>query len=79
MDTYEIVIKGRLSDALMRGTGTELVDCQYGLSYLLARDFNQLQLHTLVELFRDLNIELTSVNVAASDHAARRSTLTTER
>jgi hypothetical protein len=74
MDTYEIVIKGRLSDALIRGTGTELIDCRQGLSHLLARDFDQLQLHTLFELFRDLNIELTSVNVAAPDQqlAARR-------
>jgi hypothetical protein len=60
-DSHEVVVKGRLSDALLRGTGTELIRCQDGLSHLLARDFDQPRLHTLFELFGDLNIELVSV------------------
>jgi hypothetical protein len=62
MDTYEITVRGRLSDTLLRGTGTELIDCRQGLSRLLARDFDQLRLHTLFELFGDLNIHLVAVN-----------------
>ncbi len=67
METYEIVVKGRLSDTLIRGTGTELIDCREGLSHLVARDFDQGRLHTLFELFRDLNIHLVSVNGVVPD------------
>ncbi len=63
MDTYEVVVRGRLSDALIRGTGTEQIDSPAGLTRLLASDFDQLRLHTLLELFRDLNIQLVSVNM----------------
>jgi hypothetical protein len=38
--------------------------CQAGLTRLLASDFDRIRLHTLFELFRDLNIELVSVNPA---------------
>ncbi len=69
MDSYEVVIRGRLSDALIRGTGTDLIDCEAGLSRLVASDFDQLRLHTLFELFRDLNIELVSVNLLTADPA----------
>jgi hypothetical protein len=62
VDSYEVVVKGRLSDALVRGTGTELIDCHAGLSWLLAHDFDQPRLRTLFELFQDLNIEMVSVN-----------------
>jgi hypothetical protein len=67
VDSYEVVVKGRLSDALVRGTGTELVECEMGLSHLLARDFDQVRLHTLFELFRDLNVELVSLNGVLDD------------
>jgi hypothetical protein len=70
MDTYEVVVRGRPSDALVRGTGTEMVDCRAGLSRLLAVDFDQYRLHTLFELFRNLNIELVSVNPLVSDGRA---------
>jgi hypothetical protein len=62
MESYEVVVRGRLSEALIRGTCTELIDCRAGRSRLLASDFDQFRLHTLFELFRDLNIELVSVN-----------------
>jgi hypothetical protein len=65
MESYEIVIKGRLSDPLVRGTGTQLIACEEGLSRLLAADFDQIRLSTLFELFQELNIELVSVNPAA--------------
>ncbi len=71
MGTYEIVVKGRLSDTLVRGTGTELIDCREGLSHLVARDFDQIRLHTLFELFRDLNIHLVSVNGVVPDPVSR--------
>jgi hypothetical protein len=74
MDSYEVVVRGRLSDALIRGTGTELIDCRDGLSHLLAHDFVQFRLHTLFELFRDLNIELVSVNMAADGRLRSRPT-----
>jgi len=67
MDTFEIVVKGRLSDTLLRGIGTELIDCRQGLSRLVARDFDQFRLHTLFEMFGDLNIHLVSVNEVVSD------------
>ncbi len=70
VDSYEIVVKGRLSDALVRGIGTEVVSCDGGLSYLLARDFDQLRLHTLFELLRDLNIEMLSVNAVSEERVA---------
>jgi hypothetical protein len=66
-DSFEVVVKGRLSDALIRGTGTELVNCEGGLSRLIAPGFDQLRLHTLFELFQDLNIELVSVNSLSND------------
>jgi hypothetical protein len=62
MDSFEVVVKGRLSEALIRGTWTELIDCKNGTSRLLASDFGQLRLHTLLELFGDLSIEIISVN-----------------
>ena len=73
MDTFEIVVNGRLSETLIRGTGTELIRCQNGQSHLLARSFDQLRLHTLFELFQDLNIALVSVNEVTSDLARHES------
>ena len=62
MDSFEVVVKGRLTESLIRGTCTELIACQNGTSRLLASDFGQLRLHTLLELFGDLNIEIVSIN-----------------
>ncbi|MGD0313221.1 MAG: hypothetical protein ABSC90_12245 [Acidimicrobiales bacterium] len=62
MDTYEVVVKGRLSPALIRGTGMELSCYQHGSTHLLALEFDQVRLHTFFGLLRDLNIELVSVN-----------------
>jgi hypothetical protein len=62
MDTYEVVVKGRLSPALIRGTGMELSSFQDGCTRLKAPGFDQVRLHTLFALLRDLNIELVSVN-----------------
>ncbi len=70
MDSYEVVVEGRLSDALIRGAGTELIRCEHGQSHLLARDFDQLRLHTLFGLLRDLNIVLVSVNEVTTDELA---------
>jgi hypothetical protein len=69
METYEIVVKGRMSDALIQVTGTELIACEGGLSELLARGFDQLMLHSLFCLLGDLNIELVSVNRLVSTAA----------
>jgi hypothetical protein len=65
---YEIVLKGRLSDSIIGGTGAKLVDCESGRSRLLAEDFDQLRLHALFDLCRDLNIELVSVNAIAASN-----------
>jgi hypothetical protein len=61
--TFEIVVKGRLSPTLVAAiAGFEVSHCDLGMTYLVGWVPDQSRLHSTLELLRDLNIELTSVN-----------------
>ncbi len=63
IETFEIVVRGRFSPALMTAFGEfEVTNCTHGLSYLVGPVPDQSKLHGLFQLLRDLNIELISVN-----------------
>jgi hypothetical protein len=63
--TFEIVVKGRLSPTLVAALdGFEVSRCGDGLTHLVGWVPDQARLHSLLELLRDLNIELASVNPA---------------
>ena len=60
---FEIVIKGRLSPTLIAAIdGFEVSRCDQGLTHLVGWVPDQARLHSTLELLRDLNIELSSVN-----------------
>ena len=66
-DTFEIVVKGRLSPTLVAAIeGFEVTHCDQGQTHLVGWVPDQARLHSLLELLRDLNIELTSVNPVRS-------------
>jgi hypothetical protein len=61
--TFEIVIKGTLSPTLLMAfDGFELSHCDQGRSHLIGWVPDQAQLHSTIQVMRDLNIELISVN-----------------
>ena len=67
-ETFEIVVKGRLSPTLVAALeGFEVSRCDQGLTHLVGWVPDQARLHSLLELLRDLNIELASVNPAPID------------
>ncbi len=60
---FEIVVKGRLSPTLIAAMdGFEVSRCDLGLTHLVGWIPDQARLHSTLELLRDLNIELVSVN-----------------
>lgn len=62
-ETFEIVVKGRLSPTLIAAIdGFDVSRCEQGMTHLVGWVPDQARLHSLLELLRDLNIELTSVN-----------------
>jgi hypothetical protein len=64
---FEIVVKGRLSPTLTAAIeGFEVSCCDGGLTHLVGWASDQARLHGTLELLRDLNIELVSVNPALS-------------
>jgi len=66
-ETFEIVVKGRLSPTLVAALdGFEVSHCDHGLTYLVGWVPDQARLHSVLELLRDLNIELASVNPAGA-------------
>ncbi len=72
-ETFEIVVRGRLSPTLVAALeGFEVSHCDDGLTHLVGWVPDQARLHSVLELLRDLNIELASVNPApaASEQAA---------
>jgi len=84
-ETFEIVVKGRLSPTLVAALdGFEVSHCDHGLTHLVGWVPDQARLHSLLGLLRDLNIELASVNPVASGRSDRNagrpglSTTTTE-
>ncbi len=62
-EKFEIVVRGRLSPTLVVALeGFEVSHCDDGLTHLVGFVPDQSRLHSLLELLRDLNIELVSVN-----------------
>jgi hypothetical protein len=60
---FEIVVKGRLSPTLTAAIeGFDVSHCDHGLTHLVGWVSDQARLHGTLELLRDLNIELVSVN-----------------
>jgi hypothetical protein len=61
--SFEIVVKGRLSPTLIAAMdGFEVKRCDLGLTHLVGWVPDQARVHSTLELLRDLNIELVSVN-----------------
>jgi hypothetical protein len=64
-ETFEIVVKGRLSLTLIAAIdGFEVSHCDRGRTHLVGWVPDQARLHSTLDLLRDLNIELVSVNPA---------------
>jgi hypothetical protein len=62
-ETFQVVIRGRLSSTLLTAIDDfEVSRCERGLTYLKGSVTDQARLHNLFGLMRDLNIELISVN-----------------
>ena len=61
--TYEVVTRGKPSSAVLDAMGGfEIVSVDHGLSRLVGEIPDQDRMHQLLELLRDLNIELVSIN-----------------
>ncbi len=62
-ETFEIVVKGRLSSTLVAALdGMEVSHSDHGMTHLVGYVPDQSRLHSLLERLRDLNIQLVSVN-----------------
>ena len=62
-ERFEAVVKGRLSPTLIAAIdGFEVSRCDRGETHLVGWVPDQARLHSTLELLRDLNIELVSVN-----------------
>jgi hypothetical protein len=74
--SFEIVVKGRLSPTLIAAMeGFDVSRCDQGVTHLIGWVPDQARLHGTLELLRDLNIELVSVNsVETRDRQARGAT-----
>jgi hypothetical protein len=79
---FEIVVKGRLSPTLTAAIeGFDVSHCDRGLTHLVGWVSDQARLHSTLELLRDLNIELVSVNATpsqATGDSDRRGAITRE-
>jgi hypothetical protein len=65
--SFEVVVRGRLSPTLIAAVdGFEVSRCDLGLTHLVGWVPDQARLHSVLELLRDLNIELVSVNPVES-------------
>lgn len=61
--TFEVVVRGRMSQALLVAFGDfEASHSDHGLTHLIGQVPDQEALHRLFRQLRDLNIELVSVN-----------------
>ena len=62
-ERFEVVVRGRLSPTLIAAIdGFEVSRCEQGETHLVGWVPDQARLHSTLELLRDLNIELVSVN-----------------
>ena len=62
VDTFEIVVKERLSRALIEATNTDSSSFAAGMTTFVAHDCDQVRLHSLLSFLRDVNVTLVSVN-----------------
>jgi hypothetical protein len=63
VDTFEVVVRGRLSPALATALGGfDVSHCADGLTHLVGPVPDQAKIHGLLGILGDLNIELVSVN-----------------
>ncbi len=66
-ESIEVVVRGRLSPTLVAALdGFEVSHCDAGLTHLVGFVTDQSRLHGLLDLLRDLNIELVSMNPIAA-------------
>jgi hypothetical protein len=73
--SFELVVKGRLSPTLIAAMeGFEVSRCDLGLTHLVGWVPDQARLHSVLELLRDLNIELVSVNPMESPSLQKQET-----
>jgi hypothetical protein len=64
---YELVVRGRLSPTLVAAfDGFEVTRVENGSTHLVGWIVDQARLHSKLELLRDLNIELVSVNLLST-------------
>ncbi len=62
-ESFEIVVRGAMSPALAAVIdGFEISRIDHGRTHLIGWVPDQSRLHTTLELLRDLNIELVSLN-----------------
>jgi hypothetical protein len=73
--TFEVVTKGRLTPALVISLhGFDLVRVEDGRSYLVGTVPNQAVLHAMLNVLRDLNVELISIQAIPADQRIQRFT-----
>jgi hypothetical protein len=73
--TYEVVTLGELSPASVVGLHVfDVVRVEDGRSYLVGTVRDRAELHELLEVLRDLNIELISIDAVPEDQRIRRFT-----
>jgi hypothetical protein len=69
---YEVVVRGRLSPTLIAAfEGFDVTRVEQGSTHLVGWVLDQARLHSTLELLRDLNIELVSVNYLPATHHGR--------
>ena len=67
-ECFEIVVKGRLSPTLIVAIdGFDVSHYDHGLTHLVGWVPDQARRHSTLDILRDLNIELASVNPAGAD------------
>jgi hypothetical protein len=70
---YELVVRGKLSPTIVAAfEGFAVTRFEHGSTHLVGWVRDQSRLHSTLELLRDLNIELVSVNMIPADQPGRR-------
>jgi hypothetical protein len=70
---YELVVRGRLSPTLAAAfEGFDIARVEHGATHLIGWVRDQCRLHGTLELLRDLNIELISLNAVPTSEPRRR-------
>ena len=70
---YELVVRGRLSPTLVAAfEGFDVTRFEHGSTHLVGWIRDQSRLHSTLDLLRDLNIELVSVNAVPTSEPRRR-------